>query len=104
MNEPIRVLAPRYRCPFCAHSRANKQASREHIARCWQNPATRACTTCANWVPPGDGDQCIPGRNCNCNVFPPSCAAGVRLPEEPRLLPVTGCSDWRAFDLEGATV
>lgn len=94
MTAPIVVTVKRYRCPFCTHSRASRTASVDHIGHCWHNPDTRACTTCSNYVPAGDGDQCVPGQNCNCNVYPPECEAGVPLPEGPSF-PVRGCPSWR---------
>ena len=95
--QPIRVMAPRYRCPFCTHSRASKAASAAHIGRCWHNPDVRACTTCAHYQPPGDGEPCLPGRHCDCNNHPESCEAGVDLPGGPAF-PVTGCPKWASAD------
>jgi hypothetical protein len=97
MTAPIRVLVPRYRCPFCAHSRANRSASVAHIARCWHNPDVRACTTCGNYEPPGDGQPCFPGQPCNCNVHPEGCAAGVQLPAG-KDFPMTACPSWTLRD------
>jgi hypothetical protein len=69
--EPIVLTVIRYRCPFCTRSRAKKATTEQHIARCWQNPAVRACLTCARFEPPEEGPYPEhPG-------WPEDCAAGV---------------------------
>jgi hypothetical protein len=60
------------------------------VDRCWHNPDTRACKTCDNFEEPGGGEQCIPGRDCGCNVYDESCAAGVGLGDGI----VSGCPQW----------
>lgn len=54
MSEPIPVRVTRYRCPFCSRTRSNKSRTREHIARCWENPDAKGCMTCRHFLP-GDG-------------------------------------------------
>lgn len=88
--EPVRIKVTRYRCPFCERSRSRKQATVEHIARCWRNPAVRSCRTCANYEPPNAG--CGEYRcNCGSGEF---CHAGVTLPDDG---PVTGCEKWEVI-------
>lgn len=53
--QPIVLQVVRYRCPFCTRARAKKTAATEHIARCWNNPAAKACKTCIHYEPGEDG-------------------------------------------------
>lgn len=82
MPEPITLVAPeaivvtRYRCPFCHRSRSSKRAAAEHIARCWLNPAVKACKTCVHYEFGPSGDYCL-GTPCNCNEASVSCAEGI---------------------------
>lgn len=68
-SEPVRVQVVRWRCPFCNRSHSGRVRAREHIARCWLNPAARSCKTCAHfdegW---GTGDTCAKGLNVNVPV------------------------------------
>lgn len=93
--QPIPVLVRRYKCPHCSRSRAKKSATIAHIARCWDNPANRACRTCANYEPPESGG-CYGDPQCNCpDDIPQGCAAGVVLPDFGGDM-VTGCPEWKA--------
>jgi hypothetical protein len=68
---PVVIRATRYRCPFCARSRAKKAAAVAHIARCWHSPEVRACKTCEHYEPPQNGPYPEhPG-------WPEDCGAGV---------------------------
>jgi hypothetical protein len=57
VTEPVKVTVTRWLCPHCRRGRAHKQATVEHIARCWANPERHTCRTCAHqqrdcvWVP-----------------------------------------------------
>jgi hypothetical protein len=70
---PEPVVVTRWRCPFCHRSRAHKQATTEHIARCWLNPAARSCKTCANYDFAPGGDFCP----CGCGDGYAVCEAGI---------------------------
>lgn len=48
--QPVEYTVTRFNCPFCRrYSRSNREPVVVHIARCWLNPATRACLTCAHF-------------------------------------------------------
>lgn len=50
--QPIVCTTTRYRCPWCTRfSRSKRAAVVAHMARCWRNPAVRACKTCAFFQP-----------------------------------------------------
>lgn len=70
---PIPVVVTRHQCPFCRITRAKKAAMAAHIARCWHNPAAKACKTCRHYEPPQSGpyDE-DPG-------WPEGCGAGCRI-------------------------
>lgn len=74
---PIPVTVTRFECPFCRHRRSARKAAREHIARCWLNPAARSCKTCANFTDEPGGDPCEAGRPCACNQGYRACKAGI---------------------------
>lgn len=63
MTGPIPVRVTRYRCPHCARSYTRPVRTREHMARCWLNPAARGCKTCKNFEPPTaeEPDYCDAG-------------------------------------------
>ncbi|MFD7185525.1 hypothetical protein ACFV90_36885 [Streptomyces sp. NPDC059904] len=85
---PIPVVVTRHQCPFCRITRAKKQAMAAHIARCWTNPAARACKTCVRFEPAEEGPYPEhPG-------FPAGCEAGW--PIDNRLK--SDCRDWRSGD------
>lgn len=89
----IPLVVTRYQCPHCRRTRAKRPAAESHIARCWQNPAVRACTTCEHYDPGGDACGCDPGCNWGApGPIPPSCNAGVPFPESYR--PVIDCAFW----------
>lgn len=91
--EPVAVMVKRWECPFCRRRRASKQATTEHIGRCWHNPAVRSCKTCTHFISEPSGEWCVPGQPCNCNNGYMECAAGVDL--DIAQVPVTGCSLWK---------
>lgn len=90
-EDPLVIQVIRYQCPHCRATRSKKTAAAAHIGRCWKNPAVRTCKTCTHYEPAGDGDQCIPGRACGCNVYPESCDAGQDIPDDR---PATHCPKW----------
>lgn len=99
MIEPVAVMVRRFRCPFCSRTHSAARAAREHMGRCWLNPATRSCKTCANWdVEPG-GEPCFPGRPCDCNHGYVQCLAGVAGVDRGEIK--TGCPLWRAREGNG---
>lgn len=75
MIEPIRRVMVRWQCPHCLCTRSKRRTMREHVARCWHNPAARACTTCDFRVE-ASGDNGIEGP-----FSPPSCLKNVSLSE-----------------------
>lgn len=91
---PMPVMVRRWECPFCHRRRSAKAVTAEHIARCWLNPAVRACKTCAHYESWPAGEDCFPGRPCACNAGGQECHAGVSLPSSG--LPVTACLLWLA--------
>lgn len=50
MSTPYQAI--RHRCDFCRRSYASKSGANRHESRCWQNPATASCPTCAHYSPP----------------------------------------------------
>jgi hypothetical protein len=46
LAQPIEYTVRRFRCPHCTRSRSTRKLIAEHMARCWKNPAVRACVTC----------------------------------------------------------
>lgn len=58
---PMPVVVSRHQCPFCRrYTRADARQIRDHMTRCWQNPALRCCKTCAhkNDAGPEDDEAC----------------------------------------------
>lgn len=46
---PMPVIVSRHQCPFCRRfTRADAAQVRDHMTRCWQNPALRCCKTCTH--------------------------------------------------------
>jgi len=46
---PMPVVVQRHQCPFCRrYTKANLAQVRDHMSRCWQNPALRCCKTCTH--------------------------------------------------------
>jgi hypothetical protein len=76
LAEPEPVIVTRWRCPFCRQSRSSRPAARRHIARCWHNPASRSCKTCAHYEYEPDGEYCV-GTPCDCNQGYEQCGKGV---------------------------
>ncbi|GGN40440.1 hypothetical protein FHR83_007039 [Actinoplanes campanulatus] len=83
MTEPIAFTTTRYRCPHCPRTGAVRARVRDHIGRCWTNPAARGCKTCTHYRPPWD-DTCDAPQGCvGCASGDESCAAGVSLAGRP---------------------
>lgn len=70
MTAPIPVLVRRHKCPHCPRTASRPVRIREHMERCWFNPAARGCKTCKHhdfeYGEPdvglvGDGDVCDQG-------------------------------------------
>jgi hypothetical protein len=75
---PVPVMVRRFECPFCRHRRSAMKAAAAHIARCWLNPAVKACKTCAHFTDePGSGEYCEAGRPCPCDQGYRKCEAGI---------------------------
>lgn len=71
MTTAIRLKVVRYQCPHCSRTHSKKAAAEQHIARCWNNPAARACKTCRHFMPESEGpyaehplisEECLAGR------------------------------------------
>jgi hypothetical protein len=63
MAEPIPVKVTRYACPSCGRTATRPSRTREHMSRCWWDPANRSCKTCVNferWASEY-GDSCAKG-------------------------------------------
>jgi hypothetical protein len=46
---PMPVVVSRHQCPFCRrYTRANLAQVRDHMTRCWINPALKTCKTCTH--------------------------------------------------------
>lgn len=81
-----------YRCEHgCGHVRAKRAAVLAHEARCFRNPVTRSCQTCANRVPPEPADYDDRGMMTysGCGW---SCAEDCAQDGKPR----TECPAWEA--------
>jgi hypothetical protein len=78
MTEPIRTTVVRYKCPFCNRFYSRRQAAKDHMARCWLDPANKTCRTCKHhhW---GDPFLDTPEK---CDV------------SEPETFPVVDCPLW----------
>jgi hypothetical protein len=70
MTAPIPVRVLRHKCPHCPRTASRPVRIREHMDRCWHNPAARGCKTCKHhdfeYGEPdvgldGDGDVCEQG-------------------------------------------
>lgn len=92
LSQPIAITVTRYRCPHCPRSRARKQATTEHITRCWMNPANRTCKTCVHYQAPSTGPNCEPGHHCTCSDFDEACTREDG--PEPNEFPVVACPLW----------
>lgn len=92
---PIPVVVTRHQCPFCRRTHSKKAAAIAHIGRCWKNPRTHGCKTCAHFQEERRSlHQCIPGRDCGCDSWPEACCH-TDGPEELGG-PITGCPLWEA--------
>ena len=86
MSDPIRIVAVRYQCPHCRRGRSSKAATIAHIDRCWRNPATRSCKTCAHHIVVyGEPEVGLPGFE--------RCGADGR-DLDPITSPVVKCPLW----------
>jgi hypothetical protein len=47
----VAINVTRHQCPYCRRAWSNKKAAERHVARCWYNPAVRACKTCSHFWP-----------------------------------------------------
>jgi len=94
MTEPKVITVKRYVCPFCQRGGSTRKAAAGHIARCWHNPAVRACLTCAyHVVEKGDPEVGYPGAE-YCDIKVASLATGLKV----------GCASWDPDpDLDGAS-
>lgn len=116
MSEPIPLQVTRYRCPHCARTASSKSRTREHMARCWYNPAVRGCKTCKHF----DNTYEDYGEDCNVGVDlsgRPACAdchgtgyadTGLFADTDPKCPtckgdaaeikpgPIVGCEKWEA--------
>lgn len=93
--DPITITVTRYACPHCSRSRAKKQATAQHIDRCWKNPDNRTCKTCEHYLPYVAAEEfCNPGEWCQCGEQPEGC--DVRAWPEGAPFPVTNCPKWEA--------
>lgn len=93
-STPETVTVRRYRCPYCGGSRAKEAAAKAHMARCWQNPAVRACKTCIHFEPYVPALGCWGDSQCNCPEEPEGCAVGAWPDGAP--FPVVDCPSWEA--------
>lgn len=84
-TQPIQVPVWRYLCPFCRRGRSTAKAASAHIARCYKNPAARACKTCHAYQPEEQGDYA---------TGYPGCAEGCHAGRDLRTGLLIGCSDW----------
>ncbi len=76
MTTPIPVRVLRHKCPHCSRTASRPVRVREHMARCWYNPAARGCKTCAHFEQDaGDAEIGLVGGE--------SCAVGVSLAGRP---------------------
>jgi hypothetical protein len=49
MTDPEKVQVTRWRCTHCRRSWATRRDADNHAARCWYDPANRACKTCEHF-------------------------------------------------------
>lgn len=89
---PEPVMVRRFRCPHCGHSRAKEASAKAHMARCWQNPAVRACKSCRHFEPYAPARSCWGDPQCNCPEVEEGCAAGA-WPAGAEF-PVVDCPSW----------
>lgn len=83
MAEPQKVIATRWKCPFCnRRSNSKKPPMQKHVDRCWRNPANRACLGCRHFEN-GDG-YCAIGGPFPCEERP----SGI----------VTNCPLWEGWE------
>ncbi|WP_433731128.1 hypothetical protein ACQP2Y_21890 [Actinoplanes sp. CA-051413] len=76
MTAPIPVLVRRHKCPHCPRTASRPVRVREHMNRCWYNPAARGCKTCKHFdQDPGDAEVGLVGGE--------FCGAGVDLTGRP---------------------
>jgi len=88
-QEPTPVRVTRYRCPHCPRTGSSKTRVREHMARCWYNPAAKGCKTCKHF------DNTFEDYGEDCNV-------GIDLSGRPACADCrgTGYADWSALSVD----
>jgi hypothetical protein len=91
---PTPVVVTRHQCPHCRRTWAKRAAATAHLARCWKNPAARACKTCAHYDLGGDACGCKPGCNWG-SSGPTASACNLGLPLGLDDQPVTNCPRWQ---------
>jgi hypothetical protein len=77
----------RYFCEHCQRGRSSLSAIRNHVARCFKNPAVQACKTCA-FFQSSEGpsfDMVYPG-------CPEGCGEGIDISGGIK----TACPKWEA--------
>lgn len=94
--EPVRKVVTRWGCPHCSRTHSTSARTREHMGRCWQNPAVRSCRTCTNFMP----DDSDPSAG---SIQPEGCAVGVELPTGANgsTTLATHCPKWEDDQLRG---
>lgn len=95
--EPIRLQVIRWQCQFCGLTRAKRDALASHLGRCFHNPETRSCKSCANY-----GSEWEGGCDCGHSLCQDRIARKVRFcaaddPNPPDLDEGlrTGCPLWQ---------
>lgn len=83
--EPIPFQVTRFRCTTCPRTSSSRTRTREHMGRCWFNPANRGCMTCIHFRREEDACGCEPGCNWGNSgqSIPEGCAKGVNLDGHP---------------------
>jgi len=91
MTQPIPFTTTRYRCPHCPRTAANNSRMREHIGRCWLNPAARGCKTCKHYEQRAENEVCMVGVDLTGRPECKTCAGFGDVPGED--LGMTECPD-----------
>lgn len=100
MSEPLRLQVIRWGCAHCSKKYASRSHAREHIARCWYNPAARGCKTCVHFTPyyRDEPDDCAEGVDLR-GTEVIEIEAGrdpVSAPQWFNPGPIVGCAKWQA--------
>jgi len=94
MTEPIPFKVTRYRCPHCPRTASRPVRIREHMTRCWQNPAAKGCKTCKHFDPYdawSDNESCKVGIDLSGRPQCKTCGGFGDVPGED--LGMTECPD-----------